>query len=217
VNDERAAGTDGHHGNDEVLIPEGGQPAAGYALIPGIVPASWAARLQEEASRLRSSAARRERRGFELTADSRMLGPLRNWYAGDGTVDKDSEELGGVAARLTLWSGERMEPMHSSYLYYARGDFLGLHRDHVSCALTVLVWLSGPAGPLYVHPELQDLDEQSLLRAVNQWNGHPPGGVEVDIRRGPVVLRGHVVPHDRPPHPHGEELILTTLCFSLAS
>jgi len=207
MNGGRAVGADGQHGLDEV---------GGYALIPGVVPDSWSSRLREEAKRLRSTAERRERQGFELTAEGRMLGALRNWYAGDGSEDKDVDEVGWLASRLAQWSGALLQHKHSSYLYYARGDYLGLHRDHVSCAVTLLVWLSGPAGPLHIHPELTELDEQSLLRTATQWNGHPPGGVEVDIRRGPVVLRGHVVPHDRPPHPHREELILATFCFALA-
>ena len=207
MNDDRALGTDGQHDNDAV---------AGHALIPGVIPGDWSSRLREEATGLRSTAERRERQGFEMTAEGRMLGALRNWYAGDGPAGKDVEELGRLAARLGEWSGGPLQPMHSSYLYYARGDYLGLHRDHVSCAITLLAWLSGPAGPLYIHPELRELDEQSLHRMATHWNGHPPGGVEVDIRRGPVVLRGHVVPHDRPPHPHDEELILATFCFALA-
>jgi hypothetical protein len=190
---------------------------AGYALIPGVVPDAWASRLREEASRLRTSAVRREREGFVLTTEGRMLGALQNWYMGDGIADKDEREVDALAERLRSWSGDRLTGVHSSYLYYARGDFLGLHRDHGSCTLTVLVWLTGSAGPLYLHPELQDLDEQRLLSVARQWNGHPPGGVEVDIRDGPVVVRGHLVPHDRPPHPHDEELILTTVCFSSAS
>jgi hypothetical protein len=198
-------------------VASGTGPVAGYALIPDIVRDAWASRLREEADEIRPSASRRERRGFELTPEGRMLGALRNWYAGDGTADKDDKELGGLASRLAQWSGRLLQPAHSSYLYYGRGDFLGLHRDHESCTLTVLVWLSGPAGPLFVHPELQGLNEPSLLRAATRWNGHPPGGVEIDIRRGPVVLRGHVLPHDRPAHPHVEELVLTTLCFSAAS
>jgi len=205
MNDERELGTDGEDGLEKV---------AGYALIPGVIPADWSSRLREEANGLRSTAVRRERQGFELTAEGRMLSALRNWYAGDGTADKDDDERAALATRLAPWAGERLDPAHASYLYYARGDFLGLHRDHVSCGLTVLVWLSGPAGPLYLHPELQDLDEQSLHAVARQSSGHPPGGVEVDIRAGPVVLRGHVLPHDRPPHPHDEELVLTTFCFS---
>ena len=207
MNDKGAGGTNGQDGLDE---------ASGFARIPGVIPAEWSSRLREEAEGLRSTAVRRERQGFELTAEGRMLGALRNWYAGDGPAAKDVEELGRLASRLAPWSGGLLEPVHSSYLYYARGDYLGLHRDHLSCAITLLVWLSGPAGPLHVHPELQELDERSLLRTATQWNGHPPGGVAVDLRNGPVVLRGHVVPHDRPPHAHRDELILATFCFRSA-
>lgn len=208
MNDERALESDGEDGFKDV---------AGYGLIPGVIPADWSSRLREEANGLRSTAVRRERQGFELTAEGRMLGALRNWYAGDGPASHDVDELGRLAARLAVWSRELLQPMHSSYLYYARGDHLGLHRDHVSCAVTLLVWLSGPAGPLHIHPELRELDEESLLHTATEWSGHPPGGAEVDLRSGPVVLRGHHVPHDRPPHPHGEELVLSTFCFALAS
>jgi hypothetical protein len=151
-----------------------------------------------------------------MTSEGRLLCALSNWYAGDGIVDKEIDELGRLTSRLARWSGARLRPTNSSYLYYARGDFLGIHRDHVSCPITLLVWLSGPAGPLHVHPELHKVDEQVLLGTANTWSGHPPGGVDVDIRRAPVLLPGNVVPHDRPPHGHDEELGLATFCFALA-
>ena len=103
MNDDRALGTDGQRGNDGV---------AGHALIPGVIPGDWSSRLRGEAKGLRSTAERRERQGFEMTAEGRMLGALRNWYAGDGPAGKDVEELGRLASRLAEWSGGPLQPVH---------------------------------------------------------------------------------------------------------
>jgi hypothetical protein len=187
-----------------------------YASLTGAIPEPWLARLREEARALRTAASKRERKAFELS-EGRLLCALRNWYAGDGTIDKDVDGRRQLASRLEQWSGTRLRATHSSYLYYAQGDFLGLHRDHVSCAITALVWLSGPAGPLGVHPDLYGLDDEALLGIARASGGHPAGGVEIDIRDGPIVLPGHVVPHDRPPHMDAEELAIATFCFGIAA
>lgn len=200
---------------DHVRLEEHEQRVPAFTMIPDFVPTDSLSALREEAHRLRASASRRERQGFRLTHEGRLLCALRNWFVGRDSAsvldppDGLSSQLGGLLHM-------RLRLTHSSYLYYERGDFLGLHRDHRSCRITLLLWLAGPAGPLHVHPELHELNEEDLLRTALTWDGHPPGGELVDLGQGPVLVPGHSVPHHRPPHPYAEELVLATFCFALA-
>ena len=191
-------------------------PATLLRVAPGLITGAELAPLRAEARDLRPSATRRERRERAAAPDGRMVCALRNWFAGDGAaVQREVREV--LCPRLAAMTGEPLVPTHSSYLYYGRGDFLGLHRDHPTCVITVLLWLSGPAGDLRVHPELADVPDREIDRLAARWRDDPPGGINVDLQDGPVVLRGSVVPHHRPPHPYDDELSIATFCFTARS
>jgi hypothetical protein len=202
------------HAPDGRPSPGGKGTTDAVTVVPGLLPADQWRSVRGEANRLRPSAERHDRTDFRLNADGRVLCARRNWFVGHGKVVKvvhGSAWTSGLEALV----GTALRPTYSSYLYYERGDFLGLHRDHGACALTLVVWLSGPAGPLFLHPQIDGRPEDELLALATKWDGHPPGGEEVDIRHGPVLLRGDRVPHHRPPHPYEEELAVATLCFAV--
>ena len=96
MNDDRALGTDGKHGNDGV---------SGYALISGVIPGDWSSLLREEAKGLRSTAERRERQGFKSHRrgqNARRAPKLvrRRRICGQGCC-----RAGRLTSRLAQWSG----------------------------------------------------------------------------------------------------------------
>jgi hypothetical protein len=188
----------------------------GFALVPDLIPVPQLARLRDEAFRLRSVAETRLRDGFQLTDDGRVLGPAHS-LAAAGNDLKDIQFGGELISRLELLTEQELDPSRACYYYYRKGDFVALHRDFPFCPIIALVWLAGPAGPLRVHPELVGHDDaEELLSRAKTSNGHLSGGVDIDVRQGPVVLAGHKIPHSRPPHPYEEELVMAALSFDLA-
>jgi hypothetical protein len=191
------------------------RPAPALTVLPGLVTADEHGGLRREARSRRASATRNERPRPTLTPEGRALCAVRNWYADGGDVAQ-AVHRDGLGPRLHQAFGELVDPSHSSYLYYGQDDFLGVHRDHPTCELTVLMWLWGPAGSVRFHPNLADVSEEEILILAERYNGHPDGGIDIDLTKGAVVVRGSEVPHHRPPHPHNEELTLATFCFASA-
>jgi hypothetical protein len=185
----------------------------GFALVPDLIPEPQLARLRDEAFRLRPVAETRLRDGFQLTPDGRVLGPAQS-LAAIGDDLKDIQYGKELISRLERLTEQKLDPSRACYYYYRRGDFVALHRDLPFCPTIALVWLAGPAGPLRVHPELVDHDDaKELLSRARTSNGHLSGGVDIDVRQGPVVLAGNKIPHSRPPHPYEEELVMAAVSF----
>lgn len=185
----------------------------GYVLAGDLISPHERARLYEEARVERRFAQREVSNAFCEAADGRAVAPSQQWVANPGhalTELHQSNELASVLRRLAR---RVVRPTFCSYVYYGQGDFVGLHSDNPDCGIVVLTWLGGPAGPLYVNPELQGLPARRLLREARRCGGHPAGGVEIQLKEGPAVLAGDRVPHHRPPHCYKRELTLATLCF----
>lgn len=199
------------HGTLRPRLPVGG--AVPRAIVaPDLLTPQELSPLREEASKLRASASRRERQVHNVASGGRILCTLRNWCSTDGKAAKHLLRA-LLAPRLCTVLCDTVIATHWSYLYYGRGDFLGLHRDHPTCELTVLVWLSGPSGALQLHPELAGMHDEEIARIAERWHDHPPGGTSIDLRQGPLILRGSEVPHNRLPHPYDDELVVATFCF----
>ncbi len=104
-----------------------------------------------------------------------------------------------------------LEPIQSNYLYYDRGDFLGLHHDQGRCEYTLIVWLDGPLDETCLHPELRGVAADKIIET---WSDAPPcGGVSVRLDDGPLFLHGVSIPHHRRPHRYEAPLTLATFCF----
>jgi hypothetical protein len=168
--------------------------------------------LRQEALLMRGTAQRNERADFQLVDGCQLLSPARNWYATAGNRRSELHEH-TLGERLRSVLDARLEPSVSCYLYYEPGDFLGLHTDQVACPFTVLVLLDGNAGPVFLHPELRAMEPEKLLHHAVSHDGHPPGGIAVRLRDGPLVLAGSAIPHHRPPHLGSAEVALATFCF----
>lgn len=186
---------------------------ASFQVSPELVPAAERAALRREALQVRDTARRNERGDFRLVDDKQLLSPARNWSAdaGDRRRELHEQALGGRLASLLK---VRLGASLSSYLYYERDDFLGLHTDQAACRFAVLVWLDGNAGPLFVHPQLRGVAPEQLLQQAVRHNGHPPDGIPVRLQDGPLLLAGNAIPHHRPRHAGTSEVVLAAFCFT---
>ncbi|MFG1878526.1 hypothetical protein ACGFIV_27145 [Sphaerisporangium sp. NPDC049003] len=172
--------------------------------------------LRSEALRLRASADTRIRRDPKLVDDAQLTSPASGWYTSGGDVRWDLHQR-TLVDRLGGMLGRSVQAVVSSYLYYGRGDFIGLHTDQGACQLTVLVLLDGTAGPLWVHPELCGLSAAELLQHTREHGVCPPGGVAVDLGDGPTLLHGQLLPHHRSPHEDDREIALAAFCYETAA
>jgi hypothetical protein len=190
---------------------------AGYVQADELISADERERLYDEARTERPYAQRLVTDRFCRSPDGRALAPSRQWVANPGEALTELHRSREVAVGLRRLARRAVRPTFCSYVYYGPGDFVGLHSDDADCAIVVLAWLGGPAGPLYVNPELQGLSPGRLLREARRTGGHPVGGVELQLKEGTAVLAGDRVPHHRAPHGYKRELTLATLCFGLAN
>jgi hypothetical protein len=103
-----------------------------------------------------------------------------------------------------------------TYSYYEQaGDFLGLHRDILTCDLTVITCLreTGPepgGGGLLVYT--RHLNEPLTRARVAGKSTATP----VPIGRGETIaLLGGVVPHEVTPMQPGQERIVSIMCYRI--
>jgi hypothetical protein len=100
-----------------------------------------------------------------------------------------------------------------SYSYYERpGDYLALHRDILTCDLTVITCLrdivSPKGGGLLVYPEHINLPLEWARQAGRS------AGLTVTIRPGEsAALLGGVVPHEVTPVLPGQERVVSVMCY----
>ncbi|MFJ9821010.1 hypothetical protein ACIRU3_38280 [Streptomyces sp. NPDC101151] len=183
-----------------------------HRIAPDLMTVDERNRLYREAGQYRPDAELKDRRGYSVVNGTQLLSPARNRFAEAG-AHRDDLHTKVLPRRLARLLGHPVRPSVSCYLYYGPDDHLGLHTDQRVCPLTVLVLLSGDAGPLHTHPELSDVPVQTLLRLSRKHGGHPPGGNPLSLQDGPLLLQGSRIPHHRLPHRGPGELSLATFCF----
>jgi hypothetical protein len=179
-----------------------------YRSVAGLVTGGEHRALRAEALRLRDGADTMDRHDYHLVDDVQLLSPAHSGFTAVGDARR-ALHAGALADRIPAVLGHPVRAELSSYLYYERGDFVGLHVDQ----RTVLVLLDGDAGPLFVHPELSGLPAAELLRHSRRYAGHPPSGTAVALRAGPLLLRGGRIPHHRPPHDRDGVIALAAFCY----
>jgi len=134
--------------------------SATFVIASGLVSQEERQQLLGEARDHHCQAKRYDRRGWCVVDDRQFLGPARFWYAPHGQVREEVHRR--LAVRATRLIDIKLRPVQSNYLFYDPGDFLGLHHDQARCPFAVIVLLEGDAGPLCVHPELQDAPPEDL-------------------------------------------------------
>ena len=147
--------------------------------------------------------------------------PERRFLSSSGGVVQDSfyrapwvlAFLRELTAAELVPSGER-----GTYSYYVRpGDFLGLHRDIVTCDVAVITCLSNgtidnasDGGHLCLYPERID-EPLSAIRATPE-----KGALKLLLKPGQtIVMYGGIVPHALLPVTPGQERIVSVLCYKI--
>ena len=126
-----------------------------------------------------------------------------------------------VLALLAAVVGTRVEPTGEAgtYSYYIRpGDFLALHRDIVTCDLSVITCLR------------DTLDARRVDGALCMYpgrSGEPLSHIRATPTRGAVAIRlavgqtlaifGGIVPHTLLPVAPGQERIVSIVCYRFAA
>jgi hypothetical protein len=183
------------------------------ATAPGLLTDTERRDLLTEATAARDAAQRTDRPDWKVVDGHQFLGPARYWYSLEGRLRLALQfDLAARVSRRIDWP---LVAVQSNYLYYEEGDFLGLHHDQARCPFTVIALLEGDAEPLCVHRELIGVPAAELGPLVEP-DGHR-GGEPVDLRDGPVVISGCVLPHHRMDHGGEGALTIATFCFAPAS
>lgn len=148
--------------------------------------------------------------------------PERRFLSSSGGVVQDSfyqaswviEFLRELTVPELVPSGER-----GTYSYYVRpGDFLGIHRDIVTCDVAVITCLSNgltgnanDGGSLCLYPERID-EPLSAIRAAPE-----KGALNLFLQPGQtIVMYGGIVPHALLPVTNGQSRIVSVLCYHIS-
>lgn len=147
--------------------------------------------------------------------------PERRFLSSSGGVVQDSfyqarwviEFLRELTVAELVPSGER-----GTYSYYVRpGDFLGIHRDIVMCDVAVITCLSNgtiddgsDGGHLCLYPE-RIAEPLSAIRTTPE-----KGALKLLLKPGQtIVMFGGIVPHALLPVTHGQQRIVSVLCYKI--
>lgn len=122
-----------------------------------------------------------------------------------------------VVRKLSQLTGLELSPTGGgTYSYYHKeGDFLALHRDVLTCDVTVITCLENSrptqSGALYLYPN-------HILTPLSELRGRADrSGVVVDLEPGDVaILLGSVVPHEVSPLPQGQHRTVALMCYRVA-
>jgi hypothetical protein len=143
--------------------------------------------------------------------------PRRFLNSPGGTVQAEFYYAGWMRRFVRQITGIEMTPTGSSgsYSYYVRpGDYIGLHRDIITCDLAVISCLFDNAHPaiqggtLCLYPE-RIYEPLSSIRASLQQ-----GPVPVKLIPGQTILMfGGTVPHWVLPVVEGQKRIVSVLCY----
>jgi hypothetical protein len=169
-------------------------------------------RLSAEAAQNRSHADEEDREIEREFNFDHFIARCRNLSA-TGKALKEIHHGDTLVRAVSQVAGCSLAPTLTNYLYYRKGDFIGLHRDQRVCHSVLLVWLRGPGGPLHIHPDLLGADLGELFSLSRRWNGHPPYSQPYFLQDGPLLMTGSQHPHHRPPHEDDEDLIIAAFCF----
>jgi hypothetical protein len=189
----------------------------GLLPLANLFPPSDLDRLEAEASRASAEGHRNEL--AVSGAGERGGSPERAFtHASGGMAQWTLFSAASFVARLGEVCGLDLAPTGGgSYSYYEQeGDFLGLHRDIVTCELTVVTCVRTAgvkpgAGSLLVY---SDYMNAPLARARAAGRG---AARQAPIGRGEsVALLGGFVPHEVTPMLNGQERVVSVMCYRAA-
>lgn len=183
--------------------------------MPDLLTQQDLSRLSAEAVEARSHVKEKDREIERECNSDRFITRCR-YLSAKGKMLKEVHHGIALVGTVSQVAGCSLVPTLTSYLYYRKGDFIGLHRDQHICHSVLLVWLNGPGGPLHIHPDLLDANFGELFSMSRRWNGHPPHSQPHFLQEGPLLMTGSRYPHHRRPHEGDEDLMIAAFCFRKA-
>lgn len=146
--------------------------------------------------------------------DGSMISPYRFVNSPGGPRLKSlhrSRKLIAIAREATGINS--LIPARASYNFYRRGDFVGLHRDNVRCAITFTFPLTVGLEPMKWAPELRGATNAELVDLVSTLGLFPVGHSQFALAARQLHgFDGYNTPHWR--EPVGRELaILGSVCY----
>jgi hypothetical protein len=185
----------------------------GYCLLPDAVAPGDAAAVAVEACALAMSARRVVGDYYCVNDDRSISSPRRLSTVAAGPLLQRIHSDARLLELLEHVAARRLSPSRSSYIYYAPGDYIGLHKDASVCQVTLITSITGALDPLVVHPSLIDMPPEQLLKISRTHSAMPPGGTRVAVPKAGIflVLRGSTIPHHRPAAL--DSCTIATLCY----
>lgn len=189
--------------------------ANGFEIIKNLFAAPSLETLREDAIRRAASGTRTEFAGGPMW-QGRGGSPARAYRSASGARLQfslfSSPEITGLLGEIAGLSVEATGG--GTYSYYEReGDFLGLHRDIITCdvaLITCLIHSAGDAnrGGLLLYPQFSR-EPLSAARDAGRKNA-----VAADLAPGEsIVLLGGLIPHEIVPMGALERRVVSVMCY----
>jgi hypothetical protein len=185
----------------------------GYCLLPDAVAPGDVAAVAVEACALAMSARRVVGDYYCVNDDGSISSPRRLGTVAAGPLLQTIHRDARLLELLEHITARRLSPSRSSYIYYAPGDYIGLHKDASVCRITLITSITGALDPLVVHPSLIDVPPEQLVEISRTHAAMPPGGTRVAVPKAGIflMLRGSTIPHHR--SAALDTCTIATLCY----
>jgi hypothetical protein len=197
----------------------------GFVLLEKLLEPKNLAALQREALTLGRNAQENkvlesDRNAFEINF-GRGGSPARKFLSTQGSTVQDTfYHSSTLTHMLETLSGTTIKPTgaRGTFSYYAReGDFLALHRDILTCDLTLITCLfdhtrgtsNQLGGVLRLYPSYN-------LKPLSSIPTHLQHAVDLRLQVGQsLALLGGIVPHELLPTSPGQVRVVSVLCFEI--
>ena len=188
--------------------------ADGYCYLSAVLNADRVDAMLAEAAALAANARSMPRDEYRLDEEHRIASPRRMSAVAGGPVLRAIQREESLLELIEDVAGHAVCGTSAAYIYYAPGDYLGLHRDKAACEVTLITGVAGELDPLIVHPDLVGVPPPELLEISRAHSATPPGGTGVMVPHAGsfLVLLGAKVPHHRAPA--SDRGTIATLCFA---
>ena len=194
-------------------------PYGGVVVCDSLLHHSVLEALADEATR-HYNGAEHQATDNDDHAEGRGGHPARSlWSAAAGPAQDRLYHSPDLARQLSMLTGCRVAASggRGTYSYYLGGDYLSLHRDVLTCDISMITVLSDTAehdtesGALRVYPSRNHEPLSSIRRS-----GH--GGQQVKVRPGQTaLLLGGIVAHEVLPVAPGTQRVISVMCFGIGS
>jgi hypothetical protein len=196
---------------DSVLMQRGG-----CVFIDNLLPPHLLTALCAEANERQDEARHTVWAGSHLT-DWRGGDPARSYAGATGGPTQTSIFASpDLSSYLSDVCGLRLKFAGvGSFSYYAPGDFLALHRDILTCDITLLMCLRDTAAGTPDRQGLRIYPAHARVPLTQLRSEDAPAHIDVHLERGQTaVLLGGIVPHEVLPMAAHQHRTVSVVCMT---